>query len=174
MKASKFIVLVGGIVGLIAFFLPAIKVTHQGQTVGVSAMQMVAGLDLAKDAVDKAKAPDVAGADGGELKKVKADASSEISKVKGIVMGLFAPALLLVIIGGVGAMRRRFGRGLGSLSLLLGLISLAIGALIMSAASEGGDTSAGIAITMLVVTGIAGALGGLMALIKPDRGMATG
>lgn len=175
MKASKFIVLVGGIVGLIAFFLPAINVTHQGKTVGVSAMQLVAGLDLAKDAVDKAESPDVGGLGAGELSKAKADASSEISKVKGFVLGLFAPALLLVIIGGVGAMRRRFGRGLGSLSLLLGLISLALGALIMSVASEGGkEAGAGIAITLLVVTGAAGALGGLMALIKPDRGMATG
>lgn len=165
MKASKFIVLVGGILGLVAFFLPAINVKTEKGTVGVSAMQMVAGIDLAKDAVDKADAPDPMS------RTTRDDASADLSKVKGIVMGLFAPALLLVLIGGIGAMRRRFGRGMGALSLLFGLISLGIGALVMSAAE--GDTSAGIAITMLVVTGIAGFVGGMLALIKPDRGMAT-
>jgi hypothetical protein len=173
MKASKFIVLVGGILGLIAFFLPAVNVTTERGKVGVSAMQLVAGLDLAKSAVDEAAVtPDTA--DAAAFSKARGDTSAEISKIKGFVLALFAPALLLVLLGGVGAMRRKFGRGFGAMSLLLGLISLALGALIMSVASEGGsETGAGIAITLLVVTGIAGAIGGLLALVKPDRGLAT-
>ena len=45
MKASKFIVLVGGILGILSFFLPLVSVTRHGETVKVSAFQVVKGLD---------------------------------------------------------------------------------------------------------------------------------
>ena len=52
MKASKFIVLVGGILGILAFFLPIVTVHRRGVTASVSAFQVVKGLDTASVAVD--------------------------------------------------------------------------------------------------------------------------
>jgi hypothetical protein len=96
------------------------------------------------------------------------DADDELGKIKGIVLAVFAPALLLALIGGLGVMRKKFGRGAGALSLVFGLLGLGIGAVLRSAAE--GD--AGIGITVLLLTGVAGIVGGIMALAKPERATA--
>ena len=70
-----------------------------------------------------------------------------------------------VLIGGLGVMRKQFGRVAGTFSLLFGLIGLGIGALLKGAAE--GDS--GIGLTLLLVTGVAGVVGGLIALVKPER-----
>jgi hypothetical protein len=91
-----------------------------------------------------------------------------LGKIKGMIFAFFAPALLLAVIGGLGVARKKFGRGAGVLSLLVGLIGLGVGALLNSAAEGDG----GIAITMLIITGLAGTVGGILAIAKPDRGAA--
>jgi hypothetical protein len=53
----------------------------------------------------------------------------------------------------------------GTFSLLSGLIGLGI-AMILKSAAEG---DGGIGLTLLLVTGVAGVVGGLAALIKPER-----
>ncbi len=69
------------------------------------------------------------------------------------------------LIGGMGVARKKFGRVAGTFSLLLGFVGLGIAALLKSAAE--GD--AGIGLTMLIVTGLAGIVGGVLALAKPER-----
>jgi hypothetical protein len=163
MKASKFIVLVGGILGILAFFLPLVSVERQGAKASVSAYQIIKGLDQVEVAVDQGASQrqiDVA---------TSASAKKDIGAMKGIVMAIFAPALLLSLIGGAGAMRKRFGRVAGTFSLLLGLVGLGIGAILKSAAEGDG----GIGLTLLLVTGVAGVVGGIAALVKPER-LATG
>ena len=159
MKASKFIVLVGGILGILAFFLPLVSVHREGHTANVSAFQVVKGLDQASSAVDDGVQQSAMSADsGGEAKK-------DIGALKGIVMAIFAPAVLLAAIGGLGVARKRFGRVAGTFALLLGLVGLGIGAILKGAAEGDG----GIGLTLLLLTGVAGIVGGLAALIKPDR-----
>lgn len=162
MKASKFIVFIGGILGIIAFFLPLISVTTHGHTGSASALQIFKGASDVSDAVDKD--PQVhASLSRHEMSSAKDGAAA----VKGIVMAVFFPAILLAILGGAGVTRKRFGRVAGTFSLIFGLIGLAIAGLLV-AASEGGT---GMGAILLVVTGIAGFLGGLLTLIKPDRGV---
>jgi hypothetical protein len=163
MKASKFIVLVGGILGILSFFLPLVSVTRGEVTGTVSAFQIVKGLDTVQVAVDNAEVHNVAEVE------TRAGASKDLGALKGIVMAIFAPALLLGLIGGLGVMRKKFGRGAGTLSLLLGLLGLGIAAVLKSAAE--GDS--GVGMTLLLVTGVAGIVGGVLALIKPER-IATG
>jgi hypothetical protein len=162
MKASKFIVLVGGILGILAFFLPLVSVERAGHKADVSAYQVVKGLDQAQTAVD----------DGVQQSAFDADtatsAKKDIGALKGIVMGVFAPALLLALIGGIGVARRKFGRVAGTFSFLLGLVGLGIGAILKAAA----DGDGGVGLTLLLLTGFAGVVGGLATLIKPDRGAA--
>ncbi|MBA3454506.1 MAG: hypothetical protein H0T42_15560 [Deltaproteobacteria bacterium] len=138
MKATKFIVLGGGILGILAFFLPMVSVQRADFSGTVSAFQIMKGLDEA------------AGVDG----------------LKGITMAFFGPAILLALIGAMGVARKKFGRVAGAFSLIFGLIGLGIGSLLTSAAE--GDS--GIGLTLLLVTGAAGAVGGVLALIKPERG----
>jgi hypothetical protein len=163
MKASKFIVLVGGILGILAFFLPLVSV-HLGDFRGtVSGLQVMKGLDQVSVSVDNAESRasmDV---------ETSHEAREGVGKIKMIVGAVFAPALLLTLIGGLGVGRKRFGRGAGTLSLLLGLVGLGIAA-ICHAASDG---NAGIGITFLFVTAIAGIVGGVLALAKPERALAT-
>lgn len=171
MKASKFVVLAGGILGIIAFFLPMIAVTHNNTEVKVSAFQVVRGLSGIQDAVgtDDAKAQ-IASLDR-ESRAAVAEADEGIGKVKGLVYALFAPAALLVLIGGVAAGRKRFGRVAGTFALLLGVATLGIAALMRAAAAETA-TGAGIAITVLFLTGLLGFAGGIMGLAKPERAAA--
>jgi hypothetical protein len=159
MKASKFIVLVGGILGILAFFLPQLSVQRAGASAKVSAYQVVKGLDQVSVEVDKAggtSTVDVA---------TRNEAKQDLGAIKGIVMAVFAPAALLALIGALGVKRRKFGRGAGTFALLLGVVGLGIGAVLKSAAE--GD--AGIGMTLLIVTGLAGCIGGIAALIKPER-----
>ena len=161
MKASKFIVLAGGILGILAFFLPMVSV-HRGDYSGtVSAFQIMKGLDtLAVPA--GSHDVNVAMASAGSS---AAEAKDAVNGMKGIVMAIFAPAILLMLIGGIGVARKKFGRVAGAFSLIFGLIGLGIGGILKSAAE--GDS--GIGLTLLLVTGVAGVVGGLIALVKPER-----
>ena len=162
MKASKFIVLIGGILGILAFFLPLVSVHRTDFAGKASAFQLMKVLDKVAVEVDSADVHTTMDVASKQQAKDGLGAAA-----KGILMAFFAPAALLSLIGGLGVMRKRFGRGAGTLALLIGLIGLGVGALMMGAAE--GD--AGIAIPLLVVTGVAGVLGGLAALIKPERAL---
>src|SRR5262249_30746570 len=142
MKATKFIVLVGGILGILSFFLPLVSVTRDNVTAKVSAFQIIKGLDTVSASVDAASVHTT------EEVALKSEAKKDVGAMKGIVMAIFAPALLLTLIGGLGVARKRFGRGAATLSLLFGLIGLGIGMILKSAAE--GD--AGIGMTFLLLT----------------------
>ena len=159
MKATKFIVLVGGILGILAFFLPLVSVHRDNFTGKVSAFQVVKGLDKVAVEVDAADARTTVDVE------TKSEAKKDIGALKGIVMAIFAPAALLALIGGLGVARKRFGRGAAALALLFGLIGLGIGAILKGAAE--GD--AGIGMTFLLLTGVSGVVGGIAGLVKPER-----
>ncbi|MEO6774475.1 MAG: hypothetical protein ABI467_15895 [Kofleriaceae bacterium] len=159
MKATKFIVLVGGILGLLSFFLPLVSVHRANATGQVSAFQIMKGLDTVSVAVDEASVHSVAEVE------TRSQAQQGVGAMKGIVMAIFAPALLLTLIGGLGVSRKRFGRSAAAFSLIFGLVGLGIGAILTSAA----EGHAGIGMTLLLVTGIAGVVGGLLGLVKPER-----
>lgn len=163
MKASKFVVLAGGILGILAFFLPMVTVTRDGRSASVSALQIVKGVEAVQSAVDRDDVKAQAAAMGAQ--EAYSETKDTLSSIKGIVLAIFAPALLLAAIGGLGVARRKFGRGAGALSLLLGLVGLGIGVLLKGAAE--GDS--GIGLTLLLLTGVLGTVGGLMALVKPER-----
>ncbi len=163
MKASKFIVLAGGILGILAFFLPLVSVDRGGAKASVSAFQVIKGLDQVEVAVEDGAAR------GAYSVETSASAKKDIGALKGIVMAIFAPALLLSLLGAAGVARKRFGRVAGTFSLLAGLVGLGIASILKSAAEGDG----GIGLTLLLVTGIAGVIGGLIALVKPERLLAV-
>lgn len=164
MKASKFIVLAGGILGILAFFLPMVSVHRADYSGTVSAFQIMKGLDTIAVQAGSEEV-NVAMASAGAS---AAEAKDAINGMKGIVMAIFAPAILLLLIGGLGVARKKFGRVAGAFSLIFGLVGLGIGAILKGAAE--GDS--GIGLTLLLVTGVAGVVGGLIALVKPERAAA--
>jgi hypothetical protein len=161
MKATKFIVLVGGILGILAFFLPMVTIHRADFNGSASAFQLIKGLNAASDAVnsDEVRAAAISSVD-------VAKANEGLDAMKGIVAAIFVPAILLAIMGGFGVKRKKFGRVAGGFSLLFGLIGLGIATILRSAAGS----DAGIGLTLLLLTGVAGTLGGLITLVKPDRG----
>ncbi len=163
MKAAKFIILVGGIVGILSFFFPLVSVHRAEGTVTVSALLIIEGLDTVSVAVDSEHVHTVRDVE------VRGEAQKDFGAMKGIVLAVFVPALLLALIGGIAVWRKRFGRGSAALALIFGLVALGIGAVLTNAAEGDG----GIAIKLLLLTGVAGSLGGLIGLVKPERFIAT-
>jgi hypothetical protein len=175
MKASKFIVLLGGILGILAFFLPLVSVTRgtgaDKATATVSAFQIIKGIDEIKVHVDQASTnthTDVA-VSADQMRELKENTKGGLDQIKGFVMAIFAPALLLALMGAAGIARGKFQRLGGTFAFLLGAVGLGIGAL-LKGASEG---NSGIGMTFLLITGVLGLAGGLLALVKPDRGDST-
>lgn len=169
MKASKFIVLAAGVLGILAFFLPMVTVDDGDMKASVSAFQIIKGVDALEVSIDN-EAVKAAHAGRGEVASaLSSEAKEGLAALKGIVMAVFVPALVLLFVGGLGVMRKKFGRVAGTFSLIFGLIGLGIGALLSSAAEGDG----GIGLTLLLLTGVVGVIGGLIALVKPDRGLAA-
>jgi hypothetical protein len=166
-KATRFIVLAAGILGLASFFLPFVAVQNSGVKGQLSAYTIVKGIDDAQEVVKSSAVP------AHVAKKDLAEVNAALSQVKGIVLGLYAPLALLVVIGVVGLSRKKFGRVAGSFSFVVGLIGLAVAALLLSAASEEptAESFAGIGMYIMLAAAGLGALAGLVTLFKPDRGL---
>lgn len=173
MKAAKFIVLAGGIFGLLAFFLPLASAEDGGTKISVSAFQVIKGIDKASDTIDNAATqPALATESGGELDKAAAaDMNDTLSAVKGYVMMAFVPTVLLLLFGGLGVKKQSFGRGFGTGALVFGLAGLGIGLLLKAGLGEAG--AVGIAVYLMVFGGLAGVVGGLAGLVRPERAVAT-
>lgn len=168
MKAAKLLVLLAGVLGVAAFFLPMATVSHEGQTVSVSAFQLFTGVQALEDTVSSTD--HVEGMTADELGKQKRDVTQTLAEIKGVVLACFLPGALLAIIGGVALVRRRFGRVGGAFAVLLGVVGLLVfTGLNAGADAADGAASRGVAMYLLLGTGLLGVTGGLLALVKPER-----
>lgn len=170
MKATKFVVLAAGILGIVSFFLPLIAVQKSGIEGKLSAFVIVKGIDKASEVVNGGAAAAASAADVSE-------ANDALAKIKGIVLGIYAPAALLLLIGAIGVARKKFGRVAGTFSLLIGLIGLGIASLLLTAAKDPGVSQAndsggvaGVGMYVMFLAALLGAVAGLVTLVKPDRG----
>jgi hypothetical protein len=172
MKAWKYLILVGGLAGIIGFFLPFARAQHEAVKIdrGVSAFQLVKGIDK-KEFVAEAE----------QLKINKADAERAAEDLeKGLkdagtyALIAYAPAALLAVIGVFGLVLNRTGRLAGVLAVLAGGASAGVWALLSAAAGQaqpnGPTVSLAIGAHLLLVAGILGGVAGLGAVVSPDRG----
>lgn len=170
-KATKYIILTAGLLGLISFFMPLIAVSKAGITGKLSAYRIVKGISSAQEVVGK---------EGAKLKDkddraAVADANKALGAIKGIVMAVYFPAFMVFLFGLIGTLRKSFGRGLSIPSFIFGLLGLGIAGLLTAAASStGGESVAGSGMYALLVSAIVATVGGLVGIIKPDRREATG
>jgi hypothetical protein len=173
-KAAKFMVLVGGIVGVVAFFLPMFSVEGdvggQNKKVTVSAFQAVRGAEAVKASIESQAGVQVASAD----QKSFDDLEDATTKFKGVFLGMYAPAALLLLLGLIGVLKKKFGRVFGVLSVLFGLVAIALWGLIFTGTKDTETGQAafalGLGIHLMLVSGILGFLGGIINTVKPDRG----
>lgn len=174
MKAIKFVILGAGILGLVAFFLPYFTMKLGGETISPSAMQVMQGIEAAEKGADalQNEIDSTAEMSGftGEVGQVR----DVLDLLKGIIALMFLPALVLVIIGGIGAGRKKLERVGGVLALIVGIIGLGTNGLAMAGLSapevEKEGMSPGIALYIMLFVCTIGFVCGLLTLIKPDRG----
>jgi|SoiMethySBSTD1v2_1073268.scaffolds.fasta_scaffold210293_3 hypothetical protein len=172
-KAAKFMVLVAGLMGLVAFFLPLFSVDVSGKSFSVSAFQAVRGVEAVKAHLESEAGQKVR--EDPQAQKSIDDLDEILTKVKSYLFIMYAPAALLVLLGIFGVVKQRFGRGFGVLALLMGLITFGFWALLFFAAGEAKKEQAdaafglGLGVHLLLGTGILGFLGGVTNTVKPDR-----
>ena len=148
MRFTKHMVLLGGVLGVVTFFLPYVVFHAGSESASVSAFDVLRGIGSAE------------GMRGLETKGV------------GYVLLVFGPPVLLLVMGGLAEKADKFGRLGGVLALLIGLWSALMGGALMSLKVDTGELAnePGVAVYTLLAAGVLGALAGLLALIKPDRG----
>ena len=174
-KATKFIVLACGVLGIVAFFLPLVHVKEVNAK--VSAFQVVKGLDTFKDEVAKNKdkvadAVEKTGAgkmSGRDVKELAGGANDAANAIKFIMYGVFAPSIFFLLFGGIGA-AGRFGRGLSIATFVFGLLGVGIWALMQAGAKETGVTDAlGTGFYALAGAYFGGTAASLFGIIKPEQ-----
>ena len=172
MKAAKLLVLLGGILGIVAFFTPIVTGERAGKSVSISAFQVFTGAGALKEEVDKTTS--VQGMSDSELAAKKKDVTETLSEIKGIVLGCFIPGFIMALVGVIAVIRGKLERLGGTLVLVLALLTLAIWALLSAGFGEtNGEVDKGVAMWLLLGTGLLGLAGGVMALVNPDRGRAA-
>ncbi len=165
MKFWKYIVLAGGVAGLVGFFLPFATADN----LSLSAFSLLRAADEVEAGV-KAEVKDVART-AEEKAKVSSSVSEGFTKFRTLMLLFYAPAAALALIGAFTSVRGRFGRLGGFFALLFGGASAGIWALFHHIAGEPGETATlGIGLHMLLVAGLCGIVAGLGALVTPDRG----
>jgi hypothetical protein len=171
MKAWKILVLLGGIAGVVGFFMPFARGHNDRANIdqSVSAYQLAKGLDK-KELLAEAEKLKISKEDA---ERAATELEEGLKEAQGFAIIAYAPAALLAIIGAFAVAFRRFGRLGGVFAFLLGGASAGIWALLNAAAGhaeKAQSVSLGIGAHLLLVAGIAGLVAGLGALVAPDRG----
>ncbi len=160
MKFWKYIVLVGGVAGLVGFFLPFATVDNDSP----SAFRLLRSADEAEAQV-ATKVKDAA-LTAEDKAKVSSSVKETFNGVRTIVLLLYAPAAALALIGAFTSVRGKIGRLGGLFALLFGGASAGIWALL----HPGETATRAIGLHLLLVAGLCGIVAGLGALVTPDRG----
>ncbi len=167
-----------GVAGIVGFFLPlrAFSLPDQTVTAEASAYQIVRGGGDSTELFAHAQKLGLAKADADRMTK---SVNTAMRSYRAGLIGIFAPSVLLVLLGLVALARAQMGRFAGLLALLLGLASIAgffailllVGDLDVSEQTVSLKLAGagGAGAYCLLAAGAAGSLGGLGALIRPER-----
>ena len=167
----KYLVLLAGLAGIAGFFLPFVDVHTNDARFGrhPSAFELVRRSETLDSMTQGLSALGLAPADARQSAE-QAHAALETARTAASV--IYAPAVLLALLGIVCGMRRRMGRLAGFLALILGAASASVWAVFHHVASSDPHHGAtlGLGAHMLLACGATGAVAGLGALLSPDRG----
>lgn len=166
---GKYCVIGALLAGILAFFLPFVSMQGPGPEGNTeytfSVMTLMQGAEGIKGAVAE-KVPEASMVSEAQTKKL----GEAMDALKSMLLIPFVPTVLFLVITLIGL--RRFGRGLGVSSLLVGLVALGGWAILnagMAAANEGGtEATFEIGFTLLLIGALLGTLGGIMGIAKPQ------
>jgi hypothetical protein len=175
MKVAKHVLILLGLVGVLGVVMPLAELRKGPAAVTLSAKELSFGLEKTHGVLDK-KLP------GFLEKKIPIDVRDIRDDVKMVAdylkwaVFLFAPAVLLVLIGIVAVMRKQLGRPLASAALLVGVIALGawialhkvIAYALVEADVKGMTIELMSGAHMLVITAATGIGVGIAALVRPD------
>ena len=168
-RTWRYLVLVAGLLGIGGFFAPFFEYrAPDGTLAGASAYEIA----LAH--------PDVAGlmTRAQELGMVTAEEARRATRMieqgvhayKGVMLACFAPAAIFALLGLVAFGRRRLSRIDGVLAIVAGTAALLVYVMVFSApAPERTVGLLGLGVYLLAIGGALGLVGGLGALIVPER-----
>lgn len=178
----RYLLAVAFVAAIVGSFVPMVAIKYGRITLGLTAMELSFGMDKTRSVAEKElpRLPKVIGkrldsrldslrSDQGDLQLVL-----EASKW---AMAAFIPGLLLGLLGGIAIVRKRMGRVIGMLAIPLGLASIGgwfgLRFAMQYAAAEADLGKVEVALQVgahaLLVIGGLGVIGGIGALIKPDR-----
>ncbi len=175
MKAWKYITLLGGIAGLVGFFLPFVAFASADHSITgtVSAYQIVRGIDSVNELMSGV-APALLPSE--QATAWAGNFNTQITDYRGAIVGFFIPAVLLALLGALAGVRRRMGRLAGLFALLFGAGNVAVWILFKTISDEQSSrdvvTTMGIGVHLVLAAGCAAVLAGLGAMLSPDRGTA--
>src|SRR5512134_1336374 len=137
MTAARWIVLVGGVLGTIAFFVPLASFVHRGEARAITAHELFTGVT--------------------ELEQAQT-----IAEIRGVIALCFLPGAVLLVLGFVAAIRGRFGRVGGTTAVVLGVIGLLVFYALNAGVDSDPTASRGPAMYLLLAAGALGLAGGVM------------
>lgn len=172
MTAWKYLVLLGGIVGIAGFFLPFITFkSPDGDIEGsVSAYQIITGIDAIDAVIDTTAKPITSSS--ADAQRIVNTVNTELERYRGALIACFVPAVVLAALGALVGARRKMGRIAGLLAIVIGLANAAVWLLFYQVSMEQPEVTAemGYGLHLLLIAGVLGTLAGLGALLAPDRG----
>jgi hypothetical protein len=148
MKAQiwKLVMMVGGLVGVIGFFLTLAV----GPTVEGAVTNKISAFDIATNHLDPRGHTGIGGA-------------------RALAICAFVPSLLLLAIAVFGLIRRRLPRSLGGISMLLGVASGSLWGVMLEASFDAAPIHLGLGAHALLVAGVAGMVAGVATIIAPGE-----
>jgi hypothetical protein len=174
-KVAKHVLILLGLVGVLGVIMPFAEVRKGIAAVSLSAKDLSFGLEKTHAVLDRKLPKIVAKRLGSDVTDTRDDLKLVADGLKYAVL-VFAPAALLVVIGIIAVLRRRLGRVLAAMALLMGLVSLAswiglhyaIDYALEEADVKGMTIELMTGAHMLIVSALAGIAIGAAALVKPE------
>jgi hypothetical protein len=161
MKAAKWIVLAGGVLAVVGFFLPFISVTDSTGSETISAYQMVfAGQDQQMQLLAGGTTPD--------------ELTAELREVAPIMVGFWAPAIALAVIATIAIIRGRMTNTTAVLGMLAALANMFAWYVLHEAMSEVNKEDPGLRVVLgigthaLLAGGLLGFLGSAAVTFRPE------
>jgi hypothetical protein len=166
----KYVVLLGGILGIAGFFAPFMEYkAPDGTLTGASAY------DIARGEVDVSplmkKAEELGMVTHAEAERATRIIEKGVYAYRGAMIVVFIPAALIFLIGLLSFARKKMGRLAGLSAIVLGVGAVGVWIFFFRSEPPTQQTvgQLGLGIYALFVCGLLGVLGGLGSLVFPDR-----
>lgn len=170
MSIWKYVVLLGGILGIAGFFAPFMEYKAPDGT-----LSGASGYEIARGEVDVSplmkKAQDLGLVTPAEAQRATKVLEKGVYAYRGAMVAVFVPAALIFLIGLFSFSRKKMGRLAGFVSILMGVAAVGVWIFFFRAEPPTETTigQLGLGIYALFVCGLLGMLGGLGSLLLPDR-----